>query len=78
MNLLTRVYLIAKRAVTRQCPICEEDIPIRLLGAHLDLESGRVDEIIQKIGSTEVLGEAEPDDGYVGILVSEVVMLNST
>ena len=42
------------------------------------MESGRVDEIIQKIGSTEVLGEAEPDDGYVGILISEVVMLNST
>ncbi|KAK7695794.1 hypothetical protein QCA50_000432 [Cerrena zonata] len=52
-----------KRAVTRQCPICDEDIPIRLLGAHLDLETGRVNEIIQSIGSTEVLGEAEPDDG---------------
>ena len=55
--------IVAKRAVTRTCPICNEEIPIRLLGAHLDLETSRVDEIIQSIGSTEVLGEAEPDDG---------------
>ncbi|CAL1700418.1 unnamed protein product [Somion occarium] len=52
-----------KRAVTRKCPVCDEEIPIRLLAAHSDLEAQRVNEIIQCIGSTEVLNEAEPDDG---------------
>ncbi|KAI0720351.1 hypothetical protein C8T65DRAFT_752941 [Cerioporus squamosus] len=52
-----------KRAETRKCPVCDEAIPLRLLGKHADLESERLDEIIRCIGSTEVLGEAEPDDG---------------
>lgn len=54
---------LAKRAVTRKCPVCEEDIPVRLLDVHAELESERVNEIIQRIGSTEVLEQAEPDDG---------------
>ncbi|THH29675.1 hypothetical protein EUX98_g4529 [Antrodiella citrinella] len=53
-----------KRAVTRPCPICNEQIPVRLLAAHAVLESARVQEILQKVGSTEVLEEAEPDDGF--------------
>ncbi|KAI0677311.1 hypothetical protein C8Q78DRAFT_1065889 [Trametes maxima] len=52
-----------KRAETRKCPICEEPIPLRLLAKHAVLESERLEEIVRCIGSTEVLGEAEPDDG---------------
>ncbi|RPD66933.1 hypothetical protein L226DRAFT_123143 [Lentinus tigrinus ALCF2SS1-7] len=52
-----------KRAETRNCPVCDEPIPLRLLGKHADLESERLDEIIGCIGSTEVLEEAEPEDG---------------
>ena len=55
----------AKRAETRNCPVCDEPIPLRLLGKHAELESERLAEIIGCIGSTEVLGEAEPDDGCV-------------
>ncbi|KAL1946468.1 hypothetical protein VTO73DRAFT_14572 [Trametes versicolor] len=52
-----------KRAETRKCPICDEPIPLRLLSKHAALESERLEEIVRSIGSTEVLGEAEPDDG---------------
>lgn len=52
-----------KRAETRICPVCHEAIPVRLLSKHSDLEMARVEEIIQQVGSTEVLADAEPDDG---------------
>ncbi|KAI0920947.1 hypothetical protein AcW2_006071 [Taiwanofungus camphoratus] len=52
-----------KRAETRICPVCEEAIPVRLLAKHSELESQRVEEIVLKIGSMEVLADAEPDDG---------------
>ncbi|KAF9481866.1 hypothetical protein BDN70DRAFT_991605 [Pholiota conissans] len=46
----------AKKTVeTRQCPICDERIPLRLLGRHAELESERVEGIIQKVGSFEVV-----------------------
>ncbi|KAI1796156.1 hypothetical protein LXA43DRAFT_970062 [Ganoderma leucocontextum] len=51
-----------KRAETRRCPVCDEVIPLRLLGKHAALEAERLEEIIRCIGSTEVLGEAEPED----------------
>ncbi|EMD41059.1 hypothetical protein CERSUDRAFT_103393 [Gelatoporia subvermispora B] len=53
----------AKRAETRKCPVCEEAIPVRLLARHSVLEMERVEEIMQQIGSTEVLADAEPDEG---------------
>ena len=62
----------AKRAETRKCPVCDEVIPIRLLGKHAELEAERLEEIVRCIGSTEVLGEAEPEDRCVYMLVSEV------
>lgn len=43
--------------------MCDEPIPLRLLGKHAELEAERLQEIIACIGSTEVLGEAEPVDG---------------
>ncbi|KAL6305775.1 hypothetical protein BKA93DRAFT_776680 [Sparassis latifolia] len=52
-----------KRAETRVCPVCEVSIPLRLLGKHCDLEMERVEEVMRMIGSTEVLADAEPDDG---------------
>lgn len=57
----------AKRAETRKCPICDEPIPLRLLSKHAVLEAERLEEIVRSIGSTEVLGEAEPDDGCVDL-----------
>ena len=53
----------AKRAVTRKCPVCDEEIPIRLLGRHADLEAERLEDIMAAIGSVEILDIAEPDDG---------------
>ena len=50
----------ARRAETRQCPICEECIPLRLLAKHAELESERVDEILNNVGSSEV----HYDDGW--------------
>jgi hypothetical protein len=47
----SQIYLSAKRAETRSCPICEESIPLRLLSHHLELELSRVEEIAQHIGS---------------------------
>ncbi|KAM6496093.1 hypothetical protein JOM56_008799 [Amanita muscaria] len=43
----------AKRAETRKCPVCAESIPLRLLARHALLETERVDDIVQKIGSAE-------------------------
>jgi hypothetical protein len=40
----------SKKAVTKECPVCLEQIPIRLLASHLDLERSRVEEIIGSIG----------------------------
>lgn len=48
----------AKRAETRQCPICSEQIPVRLLEAHCDLETQRTEEIIKAVGSSEVYGDS--------------------
>ncbi|KAF9498631.1 hypothetical protein BDN71DRAFT_1442983 [Pleurotus eryngii] len=42
-----------KRAETRKCPVCEEQIPVRLLAKHSELESERVEEIIKDIGSSK-------------------------
>ncbi|KIK67686.1 hypothetical protein GYMLUDRAFT_36418 [Collybiopsis luxurians FD-317 M1] len=42
-----------RRAETRDCPICNEPIPLRLLGKHAELETSRVAEIISHIGSEE-------------------------
>ncbi|KAI0092180.1 hypothetical protein BDY19DRAFT_983649 [Irpex rosettiformis] len=53
-----------RRAVTKKCPVCDEEIPVRLLDRHVDLEAERVEDIIRAIGSTEVLSIAEPDDGF--------------
>jgi len=51
-----------KRAETRPCPICDELIPLRLLAKHAELESERVEEVIQKVGSTEVVYDEMTDE----------------
>ncbi|KAJ7490292.1 hypothetical protein B0H11DRAFT_2229205 [Mycena galericulata] len=43
-----------KRAETRECPVCAEQIPIRLLAAHAELEAERVQAIIRRVGETDV------------------------
>ena len=63
--LLKLIESQAKRAVTKKCPVCDEEIPVRLLERHADLEAERLDEIIAAIGSVDVLDDAEPEDGYV-------------
>ncbi|PBL02938.1 hypothetical protein ARMGADRAFT_955615 [Armillaria gallica] len=47
---------------TRECPICKEQIPLRLLAKHSDFESQRVEKIVQSVGSTDVLA-AEFEEG---------------
>ena len=49
--------------MTKKCPVCDEEIPIRLLERHADLEAERLDEIMAAIGSADTLDIAEPDDG---------------
>ncbi|KAF8914230.1 hypothetical protein CPB84DRAFT_1758762 [Gymnopilus junonius] len=54
-----------RRAETRQCPVCEEHIPLRLLAMHAQLESERVEEVIKKVGSSdlpyhEIVDECQP------------------
>ncbi|KAG6327621.1 hypothetical protein ID866_11468, partial [Astraeus odoratus] len=49
----------AKRAQTRLCPACSEQIPVRLLEAHAVLELQRVDDIVRHIGDAEPLPEAD-------------------
>lgn len=68
--------LVAKRAETRPCPVCEELIPIRLLGHHAELELSRLDTIIQRIGSTEVLADSvqDVDAGRAELLVSYLIV----
>ncbi|KAF8806343.1 hypothetical protein BYT27DRAFT_7191688 [Phlegmacium glaucopus] len=52
----------AKRAETRQCPVCDEHIPLRLLSRHVELESERVEDVIKKVGSSDITYD-EMDDG---------------
>jgi hypothetical protein len=61
-----------KRAETRPCPVCNDAIPIRLLPAHSELELERVKDIMNGIGSTEVIMH-EFDNGYVLHLCSRKV-----
>ncbi|KAI0252075.1 hypothetical protein BJV78DRAFT_1346809 [Lactifluus subvellereus] len=42
-----------QRAETRECPICREHIPLRLLGQHYTLESSRVQTILDHVGDLE-------------------------
>ncbi|KAJ7639143.1 hypothetical protein FB45DRAFT_904839 [Roridomyces roridus] len=43
-----------KRAETRECPVCSEQIPVRLLAAHAELEAERVQAIMRRVGETDV------------------------
>ena len=58
---------IAKRAETRECPICGDHIPLRLLGQHFTLESSRVQTILDHIGDLDAFSDphAPPHAPYV-------------
>jgi hypothetical protein len=58
------IFHLAKRAETRQCPVCDEHIPLRLLSRHAELESERVEDVIRKIGSSDITYD-ELDDRYI-------------
>ena len=58
------IFHLAKRAETRQCPVCDEHIPLRLLSRHAEFESERVEDVIRKIGSSDITYD-ELDDGYI-------------
>jgi hypothetical protein len=66
----------SKKAVTKECPVCLEQIPIRLLSSHLELERSRVEELIGSIGKKafdpDVLKAmlAEQTDSEVGYFSS--------
>ena len=47
----------AKRAETRECPVCREHIPLRLLGQHYTLESSRVQTILDHVGDLECFSD---------------------
>lgn len=53
---------VAKRAETRPCPVCEENIPVRLLEKHAVLELQRVEDIMRGVGPSVVM--YEPEAGY--------------
>ncbi|KAH6915085.1 hypothetical protein BKA70DRAFT_1420033 [Coprinopsis sp. MPI-PUGE-AT-0042] len=50
-------------AETRPCPICHEQIPLRLLGKHAALEAERVDIIISQIGSEQPFYDERDEPG---------------
>ena len=50
----------AKRAETRDCPICREHIPLRLLGQHYTLEISRVQTILDHVGDLEGFSDPHP------------------
>ncbi|KLO14994.1 hypothetical protein SCHPADRAFT_914650 [Schizopora paradoxa] len=50
----------SKRAVTRTCPVCEENIPVRLLAQHAELELRRVEEILR---TSPVIADSEFEAG---------------
>lgn len=52
----------------KQCPVCDEQIPLRLLSKHAELESERVEQIIKNIGSAE-LPYDEMDDELVTLFL---------
>jgi hypothetical protein len=54
--------------------VCDELIPLRLLAAHADLESQRVEEIIKQVGSTDFMFD-EPEDGCVNIITLRAVKI---
>jgi hypothetical protein len=58
---------LAKRAETRECPICGDHIPLRLLGQHYTLESARVQTILDHIGDLDAFSDphAPPHAPYV-------------
>ncbi|KAH8984262.1 hypothetical protein EDB92DRAFT_1887878 [Lactarius akahatsu] len=47
----------AKRAETRECPICGDHIPLRLLGQHYTLESTRVQTILDHVGDLDAFSD---------------------
>ncbi|KAK1229821.1 hypothetical protein PQX77_007108 [Marasmius sp. AFHP31] len=66
------------RAETRECPICHEPIPLRLLGKHAELESSRVQDIMNTIGSTEPLTTTSGFDLGFYVPVEETLSSTST
>ena len=60
----------AKRAETRECPMCHEPIPLRLLGQHVQLESERVQNILDHVGDL-----AEFADPYATNMSAEYASL---
>ncbi|KAF9006623.1 hypothetical protein BDQ17DRAFT_1352083 [Cyathus striatus] len=54
------------RAETRQCPVCEEQIPLRLLSMHATLESERVEAIVQQVGRIDLDVDFDDLDDALG------------
>lgn len=74
------LYIIAKRAETRECPICGDNIPLRLLGQHFTLESARVQTILDHVGDLDAFSDphAPPHAPYVHPLPYPDACLTST
>lgn len=48
---------LAKRAETRECPVCGDHIPLRLLGQHYTLESTRVQTLLDHVGDLDAFSD---------------------
>ena len=70
------IFYLAKRAETRQCPVCDEHIPLRLLSRHAELETERVEEVIRKVGSSDITYD-ELDDRYIPSPLFHIDILKS-
>ncbi|KAH9983567.1 hypothetical protein BJV74DRAFT_616324 [Russula compacta] len=64
----------AKRAETRECPVCGERIPLRLLAQHYSLESSRVQTILDHVGDLEGFSDpyASAHEPYVCLSLTAV------
>lgn len=39
----------AKKGVTKRCPVCDDDIPVRLLQSHTTFELERLEELAKQV-----------------------------
>jgi hypothetical protein len=62
------LLVLAKRAETRQCPACDESIPLRLLARHAQVETERVEDIIKQVGSLEPILLVDDFDDLTSVL----------
>lgn len=56
--------------MTKLCPVCKEQIPVRLLGLHTELEMSRVEDILKGVGPSTSF--VDPEFEYVSVLIASL------